>query len=189
MLAQHNNMKEIMIVILIISITIVIFLLKIPFRLQFHGDALVFKGFYCIKVGFFNLLCGRFLLSESADFIVENKNNNISKINIKTSLFTKKFITKLLQRISYRSLDCYVHFGINDDPAKTAIITACLNNVMDIICIIVKRKNINFVCDSNIIMERMKDTLELTIQLKLSVSVLDVIVSLIYGLKWENKKV
>lgn len=180
-------MKAILIVlgVLLLILAIIVF----PFRARFQGHFNLFSGIciYSIKIVFIKLLVGRCKVSFADGLKIENMVNNMPK-DPKHPHLMDMFASQVLKRIEISKFDFYFTFGESENASTTALVCGSIKilSAMLISYILNNNKNADIFQDIN--PSYTSNEFELTMQVSVKLSLLDVLLSFISAKK-EYKKV
>lgn len=94
------------------------------FTLQAFIDCFDIRGFYCIKVGFIKVLCGRAKVDETGRILIENKKNNIKRVKVETTPFVEQMGKEVLRVIHAKEFNFYAQIGARNDAFKTCMLAS-----------------------------------------------------------------
>ncbi len=163
--------------IIIVCFFILYLLLAYPFsiKLKFHGDVLKMVCFYSLKVWLIKLLCGRAAI-ENSTLVVQNTNNMLYSAS-KDQQKQQQFLMAVAKKIEISRAEIYFTGGVDGDAFASALLCGSVQVASSAIISILITENplvniyqdidINFKCDS----------LEISLDCKLNLSILDIILA------------
>lgn len=104
-----------------IALVCILVLYPFTFTMQLFVDCFEIRGFYCIKLGWFKILCGRAKVDENGKFLIENKNNDIKRVKIKSTKLSQNIGLEILKVIHAKEFNFYAQVGVKNDAFKTCM--------------------------------------------------------------------
>lgn len=159
--------------------TLILLLLVFPFkgRLMGHFNLIEMKGFYSFKVWRIKLLCGRVYLDEKNKLVIENTNNAI-KDRYKDE-FMKKLSAKLLTEIDVKKVELFFTGGFKENSFSSAMVCGGASMLVSTIYSYLTQKYEDVRLFEDITPTFEKDSLELTFDFVISISLYQIIKSLV----------
>lgn len=178
---------------LIVSVLIFVlglFALLFPFKVSVkaHLNVLSNRGFFCVKMAFLTLICGRLRLSSDLRLEFESQ-KTVFDVNKKLSKRAAVFLEILLKKIDVMFLDFFFEGGKKDDAFTTALICGSFQVLSSSFFSIMKTKNTSATFRKNVLINFQKDTFALSLDTAIAVSLFDVLSSFVRSGKKKYKKV
>lgn len=176
------------IVLLVFVFLLICFILFVPIKIKCgaHLNLVKNKGFYCIKVAFVKLLCGRLQIS-SGKLEFENNNDLLFKSN-KDEKYLNKIIINVLKKISIKEIELFVEFGSKNNAAATALVCGGMHSVFSAFFAVLKCRYENMYQFLDVDTNYNRDAFETTFSSVLSISLFEVLISLLKAkIEWRSE--
>lgn len=177
-------MKSILIVFFIV--TLLFLLLIFPFKIRFmtHFNFLKLKGFYSVKILNIKLLSGM-IYRKNGEIKVENSADMFSGNMSKP--FMKKLIGELFNKLDVKKVEIFFTGGFAENSFSSAIMCGSVTSFVQTLYSILSQKYLNVKLYEDIAPTFKKDSLELTLDIVLSLNIFNIITSIIKSNFANNK--
>lgn len=177
-------------ILIIVTIILVLFLLIIfPFRVRFQGHVNLLANIcvYSAKILFVPLLVGRCKVTIKDGLVFENAINKLAN-DEKHPHLMDIYTEQIIKRLVISKLDLYFTFGDSADAGVTAMVCGTMQTLSSILISVVLNRNKYASITQDIAPSYTEDVFELTAQLSLKISLLDVFKSYFIAKKvYKNK--
>lgn len=179
-------MKAIIIIVLVILVLFLILIYPLRLRVQGHINVLSNICIYSIKVMFISIVVGRCKLSLTNGIDIENMVNRMPK-DIKHPHLVEIFNSQLIKRVNITKLDIYFTFGSSTNAYTTAMVCGAMQSISSSLISFILNKNKYANIFQDITPSYTEDECEISTQVRLQLTLLDIIKSFITAKK-EYKK-
>lgn len=170
-------MKSILIVFFIVSLVLMLFVFPFKARLMGHFNLFEKKGFYSFKAWRIKLLCGKVYLDGNNQLKVENTNNALK--GSYQDEFMKRLGLEILKEMDVKKVELFFSGGFKDNSFSSAIICGGARFIVDIIYSFLSQKYEKVRLIEDISPEFYNDTIELTFDFVVAISIFQILKSLI----------
>lgn len=182
----------ILIILVVLLILLSLISIKLRLRLLVHFDILCNRqGFYSIRFFKIPLFSGKIEMKGNK-FVITDKKGKSNRIKITTDIFDEESIINYLDNALFSvmdvlDLDAYMTVGKSDDTAFAAVMTSTARIVSALIINALKKRYPRMTCTQGIVPDFTQDELYISLNSIFTVSVADIIYSLIYASKRSTK--
>lgn len=178
-------MKTLLIVFFIAILILMLFLFPFKIRMAGHLNLIEMKVFYCFKILFFKLLCG---MAEVDGFgkIQYKNSNNIFDEDIDKD-FAGSFAREILSELNVKKIELFFTGGLEEDSYSSALICGSVTSIVYGLYGYLSQQYKDVKLYEDITPTFEENNLELTFDVVISVSMLQIIRSIIVA-KIKTKK-
>lgn len=178
-------MQKILIVFFIVSLLFLILIFPFKARFMGHFNLIEKKGFYSFKIWRIKILCGRIFVNNENKIQIENMNNKL-KGGYENN-FMKEWGKKLLKVVAVKKVELFFNGGIKQNSFSSAILCGSANLLISLLYSFLSQTYENVKLYEDVTPTFDNNSLELTFDFVVEVSILQIITSLIKT-KIKNRK-
>ena len=175
-----------LIVFFIVTFLLMIVVFPFKIRLMSHFNLINLKGFYCFKFWRIKLLCGKILIDENNKIEIKNSNNIFDSGYDKE--FVKKLSSEFLDRMSVKKFEIFFTGGLVDDSYTSAILCGAVSSFVQSLYSYLSQKYDSVQLYEDVSATFNETNMELTFDIVVSISFLQIILSLLKVKKLKKKE-
>lgn len=184
-MAQHKNMKTILIAIFVLIFVFMVVLYPFKIKWYFHFNLLKNMGFVVFKVMFIKLLCEKIKINERLEFEAEGEKTK----NKKNKKFFKEYVLLLAKKVDVKHLDLFCDVGVGDDAYFVSMLSGYINAIGSALFSVFLNKYKDIKICYNTIPYYQEEKLEFAGKIIVSFNLINVFVSLYLARKTTKKEV
>lgn len=178
-------MKSVLIVFFILTFLLMILAFPFKVRMMMHANLIELKIFYCFKIWRMKFLCGKVIFGKDGEINVENSNNLLDGGFDK--VFMQKLVREIISKIDVKKIELFFTGGFVDDSYSSAIMCGTITSLVQTIYSYFSQRYENVKMYEDITPTFYETNLELTFDAVISVSLLQIIVSVFKANKLKKR--
>ena len=157
-------------------LVLIMLVMVFPFKVRFmaHFNLLKMKGFYSIKILFFKILCGM-VYTANGKIYVSNIADAITPRY--TSPFMKIFVRDLIKRLNVKKIEIFFTGGFAGDSFSSALLCGSVTSFVQTFYSYLTQRYEDVKLYEDVAPTFNKDNLEATIDMVVSISLIQILIS------------
>ena len=179
-------MQTILIVFFILSFITMIFVFPFKIRFMVHANLVDLKSFYCFKFWRIKLLCGMAEIGQKGEVVIKNSNNLFEGEYDK--LFIQNLAKEFWERLDVKKVELFFTGGFVEDSYSSAIVCGTMTSIVQSLYSYLSQKYDDVKMFQDITPTFHETNLELTCDVVVSISCLQVLLSIFGANKLKSRK-
>ena len=179
-------MKSMLIVFFIAILFLLFIMFPFKLRMMSHTNLIEMNCFYCFKFWRIKLLCGKAQLSAEGKLKFQNSNNLFSGDIDKN--FAKELSKEVLEKIDIKKIELFFKGGFIEDSYVSALVCGGVKSAVQGFYAFLSQKYENVKMYEDVTPTFYETNFELTFDIVISVSLLQILISIIKANRIKKKK-
>ena len=171
---------------------VLVLLLIIPVKFKISFDYNIFKNRGFLKIKLFNFKMFYYKLKLNKNKIVLSNFKTTKELNLEINKknidYAKELQNEILKRLYLKELIVYFNFGLKDKPFPSAIICSGIETVLSVVSSLIKFQKPTAIINYKVSPYYSKDIFNTDFNLIISISITNLIISLLKAKRHINKK-